>query len=274
MSILWPHEQVCSQTIKYQVSQCQPYTDILRTICEQTIDNWPKDPLFSFQKWWSSMHVVATLYSCWVVLFASSQYLSTILCMTFHDVGPRRYVFCILKLLSIVFPWFQQKSWILTYPCGLSQCHYLLHTLFEYNPHIRGQEIMLALPGPSRFHFFCYACQFISSTYTDKNCPSELPNKHSQFGTFSQPSSNRTFSNGIFHNSPYIVWPVQIPFQGTTGSSILDHDSGHSCLVDVSNIWTFWLWNFWISLMHLPFWPEYKWILHLLLVKNILEAFM
>ena len=39
-----------TRPLKYQVSQCQPYTDILRTICEQTIDNWPKDPLIFFSK--------------------------------------------------------------------------------------------------------------------------------------------------------------------------------------------------------------------------------
>ena len=43
----------------------------------------------------------------------------------------------------------------------------------------------------------------MSSTYTDKNSTfSRLTKKHSQFGTFSQPCSNRTFSNCLSHNSP------------------------------------------------------------------------
>ena len=60
-STLWPHEQVCSQTTKYQVSQYEPNTDS----CSSSLN------------WWSSMHGVATLYNCWVVIFASSQYLAT-----------------------------------------------------------------------------------------------------------------------------------------------------------------------------------------------------
>ena len=48
-----------------------------RTIWAHTFDNSPIDFVSSSLKWWSSMHGVATLNNCWVVLFASSQYLST-----------------------------------------------------------------------------------------------------------------------------------------------------------------------------------------------------
>ena len=48
-----------------------------RTICEQTFDNSPTDPISASLNWWSARHRVATLKSCWVVLFASSQYRST-----------------------------------------------------------------------------------------------------------------------------------------------------------------------------------------------------
>ena len=47
-----------------------------RTICEQTVDNSPTGSFSESVNWWSSMHGVATLYNCCVVLFASSQYLS------------------------------------------------------------------------------------------------------------------------------------------------------------------------------------------------------
>ena len=33
----------------------------LRTICEQTFDNFPTNPIYSSMNWWSSMHGVATL---------------------------------------------------------------------------------------------------------------------------------------------------------------------------------------------------------------------
>ena len=47
-----------------------------RTICEQTVDNSPTDSFSSSFYWWSSMRGVAILHNCWVVSFASSQYLS------------------------------------------------------------------------------------------------------------------------------------------------------------------------------------------------------
>ena len=56
------------------------------TICEQTFDNSPTDPISS--SWWSSRHGVATLKSSWVVLFAGSQYRSTHFFATFHIVRP------------------------------------------------------------------------------------------------------------------------------------------------------------------------------------------
>ena len=48
-----------------------------KTICGQTFDNSPTDFNSSSLKWWSSMHGVATLFYCWVILFANSKYLST-----------------------------------------------------------------------------------------------------------------------------------------------------------------------------------------------------
>ena len=46
-----------------------------RNLCEQTVDNSPTDSISSSLNWWSSIHGVAILYNCWVVLFASSQFL-------------------------------------------------------------------------------------------------------------------------------------------------------------------------------------------------------
>ena len=70
----------------------------------------------------------------------------------------------------------------------------------------------------------------MSSTYTDKNDPfSRCTTTHSQFGIFSQPCFNRIFSNFLSHYSPAKGWPYKFRWRGTTGSSILDHDFGHSC---------------------------------------------
>ena len=50
---------------------------IFRTIWEHVFDNSPTDFNSPSLKWWSSMHGVDTLSSCWVVLFVNSQYRST-----------------------------------------------------------------------------------------------------------------------------------------------------------------------------------------------------
>ena len=49
------------------------------------------------------------------------------------------------------------------------------------------------------------------------------------FGNFSQPYFNRTFSNCLSLNSPTKGWPYRFRSRGTTGFSILDHDFGHLC---------------------------------------------
>ena len=48
-----------------------------RKIWEHVFDNSPTDFISSSFKWWSPMHGIDTLWSCWVVLFANSQYRST-----------------------------------------------------------------------------------------------------------------------------------------------------------------------------------------------------
>ena len=75
-----------------------------------------------------------------------------------------------------------------------------------------------------------FPANFMSSTHTDKNNPfSRWTKRHSQFGIFSHPCFNRTFSTCLSHNSPAKGWPYRFRSRGTTGSSILDHDFGHLC---------------------------------------------
>ena len=70
----------------------------------------------------------------------------------------------------------------------------------------------------------------MSSTYTDKNNVFLMNKKrHSQFGTLSLPSSNRTTSNCLSHNNPANGWPFQIRSRGTTGSSMIAQDFCHLC---------------------------------------------
>ena len=76
LSILWPHEQVCSQTTRYRVYQFETNSSILELFVSIRLTTL-QQILFSSLNWRSSMHGVATLFYCCVVLFASSQYLST-----------------------------------------------------------------------------------------------------------------------------------------------------------------------------------------------------
>ena len=73
-SIWWLLVQICSQNIECLVRRCVPNTDNFRTFWEHTFDNSPTDPSSSSSlNLWSSMHGVATLKNCFVVLFANSQ---------------------------------------------------------------------------------------------------------------------------------------------------------------------------------------------------------
>ena len=190
----------------------------LTTICEQTVDNSPTDPISSSPNWWSSFHGVATLSYCSVVLFASSQYLSTHFLPFRHQVCP--WLFCFWYFFCSLGrnPWDEQTSVII---------HNILADLtfsLSANPNKHGHEWCWF----SQIDFFheyfphrinvLFLSSLMSSTYTDKNNPfSRCTNKHSQFGTFSQPYFNRIFSNCLSHNSPAEGWPYKFRSRGTTG---------------------------------------------------------
>ena len=143
----------------------------------------------------------------------------------------------------VIFRLLLRKFWIQKwfYNCQQSLClisHCLwVHPRFSWSRKDVGSPKSTSLL--STFHIgwmFCFFPSiYISSTYTDKNGPfSRLPNIHSQFGTFSQPYFNRTFSKCLSHNGPAKGWPYRFRSKETTGSSVLDHDFGHCALVDVS----------------------------------------
>ena len=78
---------------------------------------------------------------------------------------------------------------------------------------------------------FCFSpAIMMSSTHTDKNNPCfRWTNIHSQFGTFSHPSSNRGSSNCLSHNNPANGCPCKFRPRGTTRSSMFAHDLDHLC---------------------------------------------
>ena len=151
-----------------------------------------------------------------------------------------------LKLWPVVFPWLLQKSWIRTCLCSSPQYPGWLDTLFECIPNIHGQEMMLVLKSTSSMKIFQVGSVF---SVLPACLLARLTNEHSQSKTFSQPCSNRTFSNCLSHTSPA---------KGRT--------------VDVSKYLYILTKKFWITLMHFPFWAEFTRILHQLRVLNILVA--
>ena len=121
-----------------------------------------------------------------------------------------------------------------------------------------------------------FPVSFMSSIYTDKNGHfSRFTKRHSQFGTFSQPCSNRTFSNYFSHNSPAGGWDrTDFAQEEQLGLRYWTMILAICALVDVSNYLDIPTLEFLITLVRLPFLPGCKRILRLLLVLRILEVWI
>ena len=199
-----------------------------RTIWEHTCDNSPTDYVSSSLKWWSSMHGVNTLKSCWVVLFANSQYRTThVLAWPSISLGheekrkfPEYGNFSVLKRGSSRF-----KHGSVTF-----------HNIFAYftifstatQVYTLSQKDVGSPKATSSFNTFLFGffpANFMSSTHTIKNNPfSRYTKRHSQFQIFSQPCFKRMFSKCRSHNSPAKRWPYKFFSIATTVFSILDND--------------------------------------------------
>ena len=151
--------------------------------------------------------------------------------LCFHIIGPWGNVCANFPQNKESFQQLQQRFWIHTYFYKCPQYLCLFDILVEYNISKRCQRTMFVLPNQSLFKstfhigsMFCFfPASFVSSTYTDKNSPfSRLTNTHFQFGTFSQPCCNRTFSNCLSHDGPAGGWKCRFRSRGTTGSIMLN----------------------------------------------------
>ena len=119
---------------------------------------------------------------------------------------------------------FMVKKW-----CGFANVH-IVHQL---------------LPHGAIFCFFP-TIFMMSSTYTDKNDPCIWwTNRHSQFGTFSHPSTNRPPSNRLSHKRPASGCPYRFRSRGTT--EIFNGWQWFRPFVSWKTyryVCTVWLWNF------------------------------
>ena len=131
----------------------------------------------------------------------------------------------------------------------------------------------------STFHIgsiFCFfPAHLMSSTYTDKNNPySRCTNKHSQLETFSQPYFIRIYQ---------IAFPITVLPKDDHRDFVQEERLGLPywtmilaicVVVDESKCLDIPIWEFSISLEHLPFLPGYEQILRQLLVLRTLAIWI
>ena len=78
--------------------------------------------------------------------------------------------------------------------------------------------------------FSVLLASLISSTYTDKKSPlARLTYKHSQLKTFPNRVLTTLSQIAFLMRVPARGWTYRFLARGTTGSSTLDHESGHLC---------------------------------------------
>ena len=211
-----------------------------KTMCDHTFDNSQTDSSSSFLNWWSFKQRVETFYSCSNFVFAISQYRSTHL----------RACPSMSQDHAAVFAWGFSHSGNFS----VATVEIRASNIFAYFPIMIsfGLQSRWVHPksswsrndvGSSRstffidfFHMgaiFCFCPAILmSSTYPDKSGPCfRWTNRHSQFGTFSHPSSNRISSNCLSHNTPGNGCPYRFRSRTITGSSMFDHDFGPLCHV-------------------------------------------
>ena len=136
----------------------RPKYEHFRTIWEHTCDNSPTDFISSSLKWWSSMHGVDTLYSCWVVLFADSQYRSThFFAWPLHIIRPWRNT-KILRVWKLFYSSplkFSMRTWF----CNCPQYLCSFHIVFESRKDVGSPKSTSLLRSFHIGSLFCFFFQ-------------------------------------------------------------------------------------------------------------------
>ena len=148
------------------------------------------------------------LLSCFMSQFAIL--LHTFLCMNFHITGPWLRCSQHVSLSWVIFLLLLRRFWIRTYFANCRQYLSLLRIHVDCTPSRCGQRMMLVLPNRRLSSILSASdrCSvsvqpiLMSSTYIEKNNPFSVYENIPNFGTFSQPCSNRTFSNCLLHHGP------------------------------------------------------------------------
>ena len=145
LSILWPHEQVCSLNREISGLPIRAKYKLFRTIWEHLFDKSPTDfKLFLFR-----MVVIDAGSRCFVELLSRlvchlTISFHTFLRMTFHIIRPRVIRrFSEYGSFSVLLRKFPIQTWF----CNCPQYLCLFHIVFECSPSIHDQGKMLVLPN-------------------------------------------------------------------------------------------------------------------------------
>ena len=180
---------------------------------------------------------VETLYSCWFVLFTSSQYRDTHFLAwssTSYDHEemsasgfPTQSSFSFAPAEILDSNMFRQPS---TISSLVAHCLWV-QPKWTWSRKDVGSPTSTSFIGS--FHIgsmFCFfPASFMSCTYTDKNGFLGLQVSIPNLELFPNRVSIDLSQNYLSHNSPARGWPYRFRSRGTTGSSMLDHDLGHLC---------------------------------------------
>ena len=176
LSISLPHEQDCSQTIKYHVYQYEPKKDISEQFVSQL---WTILPLIHFLLLWIDDHPCMALRLCTIAQLFYSQVRNIFPRISLHDHEDivSAWVFSVAFVsdnFSVAPAEILDRTYFWNYP----QYPCWSDILFECNPKKHGRGMMLVLPNQRLYKvftksglMFCFfPASLISSTYTDKNC--------------------------------------------------------------------------------------------------------
>ena len=228
------------------------------------------------------MHGVATLKNWWVVIIASSQYLSTHFLRDLPCHKTKKIL--ILHQVSLmVGNLYLAPAEILDskIPLYFATLYLLIwHSLWvqpksTWSRNDVGSDRSTSFM--STFHVgltFCFfTAKFIPSTYTDirNNLLLVWQRSNPSFKLFPNHVPKELSQIALAIIAPAKRWPCRFISRRTTGSSILDHDFGHLSFgrrIPISGHSEFG--SSFQTLMHLPFSPKYAGILHLLLALRTL----
>ena len=189
------------------------------TICYETADNSPTDPFSSSLNWWSPcmalLHcIIAQLFYSPIRNFFPRISLHDLPCHKTMKISFRHQVSPWLLFLTIFcspgrYSWFEHTSVIVdNIPANLT---FFLSTtqMSMVKEWCWSSQIDVHENFPSRIDVLFLSSQLCYRPHiTDKSSSfSRLTNKHSQFGTFSQPCINSSISNCLLHNCPAKGWP-------------------------------------------------------------------